>query len=403
MLSDGQVLFLVNSDLSGDLTGKLKIRGSDAIEMNTLTAEIYGYPNAKEGENISCDFSLPPAGSLPLYIPYEKTGDFSIPPVKPLLKLVSSSSPLTITRDVENALTIDFCDITVGDETVSDLHTYNAAEKVYKYHDFKNGNPWNHSVQFKTNIVDRDTFGINTGFTATYHFNLKGNFDYSSCKTVVERPDLWTVTVNGTEVKPEAGKWWLDRAFSVFNIGSLVKQGDNTITLKVSPMSIHAEVEPVYITGDFSVKAADKGWTIEAPVKTLTTGSWKDQGLPFYSWGITYSKEFNIDNPEGRYFVGLTSWKGTIAEVSVNGQPAAVIAFPPYQSDVTGLIKPGINKIDVKVIGSLKNLLGPHHNNPPVGFASPWNWRNVNSYPAGKDYRMYDYGLMEEFVLLQGK
>ena len=44
--------------------------------------------------------------------------------------------------------------------------------------DFKNGNPWNTSVQFRTNIVDRDTFGVNTGFTATYHFTLKGNLTF---------------------------------------------------------------------------------------------------------------------------------------------------------------------------------------------------------------------------------
>ena len=81
---------------------------------------------------------------------------------------------------------------------------------------------------------------------------------------------MWTVIVNGTEVKPEDGKWWLDRSLGVFNIGSLVKTGDNTITLKASPMKIHAEIEPVYILGDFSVKPADKGFTIEAPASGYT-------------------------------------------------------------------------------------------------------------------------------------
>ena len=140
---------------------------------------------------------------------------------------------------------------------------------MFKYYGFKNGNPWNTSVQFKTNIVDRDTFGINTGFTATYHFTIKGKFDAASMKAVVERTGLWKVSVNGTEVKPEAGKWWLDRSFSVFSIGTLVRTGDNTITLKASPMKIHAEIEPVYILGDFSVKPAEKGLTIEAPAPVI--------------------------------------------------------------------------------------------------------------------------------------
>jgi hypothetical protein len=209
--------------------------------------------------------------------------------------------------------------------------------------------------------------------------------------------------VNGNKVKAEEGKWWLDREFGVFRIGNLVKKGDNTVTINVSPMKVNAEIEPIYILGDFSVTPADKGWKIEAPVKRLAAGSWKEQGMPFYSWGVTYSKEFNIETPDGAYLVSLGRWKGTIAEVKANGTPANVIAFPPYLSDVTELIKPGINKIDVTVIGSLKNLLGPHFNNPSPGLVSPWQFRNVKSYPAGKDYQLLDYGMMGDFTLLQGK
>jgi hypothetical protein len=400
ILTDGQVLFLVNSSLSEQLNGSLKTNGKDALEMNTLTGEIYGYPNQVKGEDIYLSYSIPPAGSLLLYIPDTKMSDYTIPARPQNYITVQSSTPLKVNRNEDNVLMIDFCDIEVGNEITKDLNTYNAADKVYKYYGFKNGNPWNTSVQFRRNIVDRDTFGVSTGFTATYHFPVKGKFDLSKIKAVVERPNLWTVTVNGIEVKPENGEWWLDRSFGVFNIGKVIKSGDNTITLKTSPMKVHAEIEPVYILGDFSVKPSEKGWKIEARVSTYTTGSWKTQGLPFYSWGVTYSEEFNIENPDGKWEVALGKWDGTMAEVSVNGQLAPVIAFPPYHSDITGLIKPGINKIDVIVIGSLKNLLGPHHNNPKPGFVSPWTWRNVNFYPSGKEYQMLDYGLFGEFSLL---
>ena len=98
-----------------------------------------------------------------------------------------SSSPLKIARNEDNVLMIDFCDIEVGNEITKDLNTYYAADKVYKYYGFKNGNPWNTSVQFKTNIVDRDTFGLTTGFSATYHFPVKGKFDFSKIKA----PLIW--------------------------------------------------------------------------------------------------------------------------------------------------------------------------------------------------------------------
>ena len=402
-LSDGKLVFIVNSSLTDSASGKLSVIGKDAVEMNTLTGELSGYANQEEGEKTSVYYTLPPAGSLLLFFPNIKTEGYSKSVAAGNFTVVPATSPMTITRDSDNAMMIDFCDIQLGNETIKDLHVFNAADKVYKYHGFKNGNPWNTSVQYRTNIVDRDTFGVNTGFTASYHFTIKGKFDYSSMKAVVERPHLWTVAINGKEIKPEAGKWWLDRNFGVFNIGTLVKDGENTITVKTSPMKIHAEVEPVYIVGDFSVEPVAKGFIIKSPQPKYSTGSWLTQGLPFYSWGMTYSKEFTIDRPVGKYEVALGEWKGTVAEVSVNGQPAGVIGFPPYRADLTGFIKQGVNKIDIKVTGSLKNLLGPHHNNPPVGLASPWDWRNVKSYPAGKDYRMYDYGLIDDFVLLNRK
>jgi alpha-L-rhamnosidase len=402
ILADGQVLFLVNSSLSEQLKGTLRTDGKDALEMNTLTGEINRYPNQQSGEKINLSYSIPPAGSLLLFVPDARQTDYPIPSKPKAFNAVQSSSPLTIIRNEENALIIDFCDIEVGNGITKDVNTYYAADKIYKYYGFKNGNPWNTSVQFRTNIVDRDTFGLTTGFIATYHFSVKGKFNFSTINAVMERPELWTIAVNGVVVKPENGKWWLDRSFGVFNIGSLVKTGDNSITLKTSPMKINAEVEPVYIVGDFSVQPAEKGWVIEAPAPVYTTGSWKTQGLSFYSWGVTYSKEFNIENADGKWEIALGKWNGTIAEVSVNGKGATQIAFPPYHSDITGLIKPGINKIDVKVIGSLKNLLGPHHNNSKPGFVTPWTWRNVKSYPAGKDYQVLNYGLFEEFVLSNG-
>jgi hypothetical protein len=399
ILSDGELLFLVNSSTVSSLTGSFKTRGGNAIEMNTLTGEIYGYPVKISGDEFSCSFSLPPAGSLLLFIP--KSLKEAIPfPQKPQNMIpVKSSSPTIVTRNEDNAIMIDFCDLVLGNEIFKDLNTYYAADKVFKYFGFVNGNPWNTSVQFRTNIVDRDTFGLNTGFTATYHFTIKGKFDITSMKAVVERISMWKVYVNDVEVSPETGKWWLDRSLSVFKIGSLVRPGDNTISLKASPMKIHAEIEPVYILGDFSVKPAEKGFTIEAPASTYNLGSWKDQGLPFYSWGITYSKEFNLEKAEGKFEVRLGKWNGTIVEVTVNSKPATVIAFPPYRTDVSGLVKPGVNKIEVKVIGSLKNLLGPHHNKPSPGFVSPGSWRGVKAYPAGKDFQMMEYGLMEEFGL----
>ena len=67
-MSDGQLLFIVNSNLEKPLKGSIKIKGADVAEMNTLSGEINGYTSVREGENINLTIDLPPAGSLLLYI-----------------------------------------------------------------------------------------------------------------------------------------------------------------------------------------------------------------------------------------------------------------------------------------------------------------------------------------------
>ncbi|HEX2976649.1 MAG TPA: hypothetical protein VHO68_12000, partial [Bacteroidales bacterium] len=401
--SDGQILFLINSSTTDNQAGSVSITGKGAVELNTLTGNTAGYPFAADSDKITLNWNLPPAGSLLLFIPSQEISGYEAVPSNENYEIAAGVSPMTVSRDDANAMMIDFCDLELAGEKTADLHTFNAADKVFRYYGFKNGNPWNTSVQFKKNTVERDTFGNNTGFSVSYKFTVKGNFDYSEMNAVVERPDLWKISVNGSEIKPEEGKWWLDREFGIVNISKLVKQGENVISLSVSPMKVHAEIEPVYITGNFSVIPAEKGWLIAPPAKVYASGSWKSQGMPFYSWDMTYSRQVQSDNADVRWKVALGKWNGTVAGVYVNDRKAAVIAFPPYTADISAFMKPGMNRIEVKVTGSLRNLLGPHHNNPAPGLSSPGSWRNVKSYPGGAGYLMMDYGLFEDFTVLKEK
>ena len=402
-LNDGRVIFLVNSSLTDSVRGSLKTAGTGATEMNTFTGALSGYACTRDGNNIGLEFEIPPAGSLLLCIPSSGSADLPTGSKPAGWTKIMPSNELSVKNDSLNALTIDFCDLTLGSETWKDLYFWEAADKVFRHFGFKNGDPWNTSVQYKRNIVDRDTFGVKSGFTVAYHFTVSEKAVREVMKAVIERPSLWKVTMNGNELKPEAGKWWLDRSFGVFNIGNYVKQGENTIMLSASPMSIHSEVETIYILGDFAVETAARGWKIAEKGKKTGTGSWKVQGMPFYSWGVNYSREYNIPSAGGSYMVRLNDWNGTVAEVYVNGDKAGIIGFPPYAADVTKFVKAGKNLVTVKIIGSLRNLEGPFHNNPSDGLASPWHWRYVKNYPSGKEYIQKDYGLMKDFELLNSR
>jgi hypothetical protein len=271
---------------------------------------------------------------------------------------------------------------------------------LFKHYGFVNGNPWNTSVQFNDRTIARDTFSTGSGFRASYHFNIADQFDFSGLKAVVERPELWKVLINGKPVLPEKLSWWLGKEFKVFKIGNFVKQGLNTLTLVADRMSVHAEIEPVYILGNFSLSSSEKGWNITKPAP-LKFGSWKMQDMAMYGQDVSYTKKLHLNNRLSQYYVQLNKWEGTVATVLVNNKSVGNIAYPPYTIDITDYVISGDNKVEVRVTGSLKNLLGPFHNNPNPGLVSPWHWRNVKQYPQGKDYNTYDYGLMEDFNIFK--
>jgi len=219
-------------------------------------------------------------------------------------------------------------------------------------------------------------------------------------RMVSERPELFTVKINGTVVKPIPGEWWLDRSFGVYNVERLVKEGENTVEVSVSPMSVYAEIEPIYITGNFSVVPEPVEWSISAPVMSFVLGSWKDQKQPFYSWDMSYSKSYTITKKEGPYAVQLNKWNGTVAEVYINGAKAGIIYSNPYRLDISSLLKSGLNQVEVRIIGSLRNLIGPHYRDPSPGLASPDLWKRIDKPIPASQYLMKDYGLMEDFDLV---
>lgn len=399
-LEDGQIIFLANSSLEESAQGKIHITGKDALLLNLETGEILDYPEQQKGNKIIIDYDLFPAGSLLLFVSDKRLSNYP-----PQLQKMSGEKIVTGETTIEpigqNVLTIDFLDLNLGDTLIENIHTYSAADAVYKHHGFKEGNPWNHSVQYKQNIVERDTFSAGSGFEAIYKFNIKSGLDKKSLKAVIERPELGRVLVNGKELKPISGKWWLDKSFSVFDIGHLVNEGINKIHFITEPMQVHAEVEPIYILGDFNLQTAEEGWTITEQKENLDFGSWKEQGMPMYGGEVSYKKTIDVDDKQDNYWVKLREWKGTVAVVKINGETAGVLSSAPYVQDISEHLKEDDNLVEVIIVGSLKNTLGPFHNNPEPGMVGPFHFRNVKKYPSGNSYQLFNYGLMEDFEIIK--
>ena len=398
-LTDGELLFFVNSSLDAAAGAKVKTAGRSLMRLDAVTGAVAPYPARLENGRLAFAVDLPPANSLLLVA--SNSGVPAAEPAKPGAEsAVEPAAPMMIKRASPNMIRIDYCDLTIGGKTDEDVDFYRAADKVFKAHGLSDGDPWNHAVQYKTSLLDQNHFAPDSGFDAVFHFDLDAGVNTKTLEAVVERPALWQVLVNGSVVKARPGAWRIDREFGVYDIGGLVKAGRNDITLKAHPMSIHAELEPVYVVGDFGVTAQDKGFRITAS-QDLKTGPWSEQKLPFYSDVVAYSRSYRL-RPGSTYKVSLGKWLGTVAEVKVNGKSAGVIGWAPYEVDVTKLVRSGRNDVEVLVYGSLKNLLGPHHGKIVPGFVTPWSWRNQPEHmPPGKDYDFLGYGLFEDFRLTE--
>ncbi|NML37699.1 hypothetical protein HHL17_10890 [Chitinophaga sp. G-6-1-13] len=401
-LANGELLLLTNASMTSASSGKINMLGHDVLEMDMHAGKISRYHYTQNNNAVQFEVTIPPAGSLMLFIADKKLPGYQSAP-QANEWATAKASATTVSRPADNTLTIDFCDLYLHqpDTGYTHLHVGQASNTAFKHHGFTDGvgNPWNNRTQFKDAIVRRDTFSTGTGYTAVYHFQLKDGVDFRDFKAVIEQPDLWhEVKMNGVTIKNEPGKWWLDRSFGVYRIGNYLKAGDNELAVTVAPMRVYAEIEPVYILGDFHLEAAVQGWRI-VPPQPLQTGYWNKQGLPLYSQGIAYTKSFTVTDPGKSYAVALGKWQGTVAAVKVNDVFAGIITSEPNRLDIGQFIKKGNNKVEVTVIGSLKNLLGPFYNKPVPGLVDPGKWYNIKTQPSGSDYDLYDYGLAEDYEI----
>ncbi len=394
-LDDGEILFLVNTSIDESACGHIEspMHGVEKWDAETGTVSAYRFAAGVSG--VKAEFELAPCGSLLLFL--SEKACKPAPPASHEAAKVEPAGPMKIRRLESNVLTLDYVDVAAAGEMKKDIYFYEASRFVFQKHGME-ANPWDSAVQLRDQIITK-TFDSNSGFEATYRFTIEGPVP-KPLHIVIERPDLYTITCNGKAITATKGSWWLDKAFGKIDITSAAKVGENVVTIKASPMTIYHELESAYVLGEFALKSTESGFVI-VPEVPLELGRWDGQGHPFYAAGVSYSMGFDVPQPRGRYIVRLPGWYGSVAKVSIHGKPVGHIYHQPWELDVTEWFAAGLNIIEVSVIGTLRNTLGPHHGNQPLGSTWPGMFRSApeKGPPSGKDYQTIGYGLSRLFEL----
>jgi len=103
-----------------------------------------------------------------------------------------------------------------------------------------------------------------------------------------------------------------------------------------------------------------------------------------------------------RYAVRLGGWEGSVAEVRKDSQAVGIVGWPPYEADLAPPEVSGEALVEVVVYGSLKNLLGPHHNVRQRGLVTPWSFKFApEAQPPLEQYDTLGYGLTEPFTIIE--
>ena len=394
-----QLLLLVNTSLEARSAGTVDAAARGVERWDPATGRTSPYPFEATADGSRLRFDLPQAGSLLLRLSDAALTPGVAEPTKAFP--VPAAGPQAVRRAGPNVLVLDYVDAKAGGERLERTYFYEASQFGFR----RNGverNPWDSAVQFRDQLIAR-TFPAASGVEATYRFTIAGAVP-PDLAIVVERPDLYAVTCNGRPVFASPGPWWLDRSFGRIGLAAAARTGENHVVLNASPFTMRHEIEAAYLLGSFSLDAASSGFVV-VPERPLALGPWNAQGHPFYAQGVSYSQAFDLGAalPAGRHLVRLGKWYGSVAKVRVNGRDAGIIYSAPWTLDVTGLLGSGRNEVEVTVVGTLKNTLGPHHGNPSLGTAWPAMFQKAPNPgpPPGSGYSTVAYGLFEPFELIR--
>jgi hypothetical protein len=224
-----------------------------------------------------------------------------------------------------------------------------------------------------------------------YEFNL--NSIPENVKLCMENPESFEIFMNDKKISVlDMSEWWCDKCFKVIDIDkSYLFEGLNEIMLTCNFTKSH-NLEAVYIMGDFNVEISGIDKTITKSAQTIKAGDITNQGLPFFGASISYIVE-NIKKPDNGKVAILRIDKFDAACVNVkSGEKSKIIAFKPFEVDITELLSAENNRIELEYVLTRRNTFGPLHINP----INPCMYGPASYTTTGESFLDDRYGLMPQ-------
>ncbi len=268
-----------------------------------------------------------------------------------------------------NVLTLDYNSISI------DGSEFNAAANTVKQLDFLYSQLEKNSKQSSEIIV-------------RYFFECDKELITDGIKLAAETKYASGLMINGNSISLRSDEYWVDKSIRLYNIGEFIKTGINYIDIQFPVSSekgleygfesvrnrffYKVEPEAVYILGDFDVNTRgtvkdsgymysveNKGFVLTES-KKKSVGELTAQGMWFYRGSVEYRFELEHRTVGKRTFIKIEDANAAAVKILINGHSKTVI-FTGLETEITDMLVQGSNEICVLLIGTNRNLLGPHH------------------------------------------
>ncbi|NLX44106.1 MAG: hypothetical protein GXY79_11585, partial [Chloroflexi bacterium] len=368
------------------LTGEIReLCGDDSLTGNVR----FGTHLGPAGSRI---FVVDPAGAL-------QPGPRRVSPVhhrtlRAALNTQFIGPSCAFTRTDPNILTLDMCQYRLDQSEWSEpMEVWRAQDAMRRTlgmrSNFYNGLPQRYKWAVQPHPSDGTPAALRFSFTVQVVPAQTPNL-------LVESADLFEISLNGQPVSNQSDGWYLDRSMHLVPLPQFL-QGTNVLELRCRYTN-HMELEDIFITGDFGVSVDRQ---IIAEPTELHFGDWTTQGYLHYAGSMVYHGSYRHEASDSRRVrLYLGEYQAVHVTVTVND---VLVGHIPWISanglDITDALRPGDNSVDITVVSSPRNMLGPLH---LAAGREPWtDWRSFRRTDETytPDYVVKSWGLMGQVHL----
>ncbi len=210
--------------------------------------------------------------------------------------------------------------------------------------------------------------------------DVKASFRVEGKEAELWHPD--TGTTEPAEYRMENGRTFVPLHFDPCGSVFVVFQHPTNERSRIVPHAVTSDLATV--EGPWEIDFP-QNWGAPPKVSINKLISWPEvpiAGVKYFSGTATYRKEIDAPQswftPGAKILLDLGSVR-EIAEVSVNGNPVGGILWKPsYQTDITSVLQPGANHLEVKITNLWPNrLIGDMQPD-----AKPYAWIDYRPFKA---------------------